>query len=291
VRIVNTFISDGGPLPSYTEVSLRQARKTNPDVEIDFICKDDQELFSEVGVNWIPQESIQSSELDMFNEVCWFKRHGTPNTTFKSPNLFWHRTCERIYYLEAYISQQNMQNVFHFENDVLLYGHLSTVPVIDDVAMVLPMSRNKATFAFCHISEPNNLHSVCKYFTWLMSSYGETRLSQHLGDHVSEMSLLYMALREHIVAALPTLPTYGAQDGILTEQTNEMVFDPGSYGQFLGGTNNGHGAGFTDSQHFIGELIESGDLQVTFDGTPSVNGVQIFNLHIHGKNLEEFANV
>ena len=114
-----------------------------------------------------------------------------------------------------------------------------------------------------------------------MSTYGEQRLSQHLRDHVSEMSLLHMAFREHLVAGFPILPT----------QSNEMVFDPGSYGQFLGGTNNGHSNGFTDPEHFIGELIKSGDLNVEFDGKPSVNGVKIFNLHVHSKNLKEFASV
>tara|TARA_R110000796_G_scaffold20059_2_gene59833 strand:- start:259 stop:1101 length:843 start_codon:yes stop_codon:yes gene_type:complete len=279
--IINTFISDGGDIPEYTNISLRQARKTNPDADIRFICADNQDIFDELDIKWVSQGSIDGDLLREFNECCWFKRHGTPNTTHPSPELFWHRTAERIYYLEAYISQNDLKNVFHFENDVLLYGDLSTVPVLDEVAMILPMSHNKATFAFSHIPEFDHLQKVCKYFNWLMSSYGETVLSQHLRDHVSEMSLLHMAFREHIVAAFPTLPT----------QSKEMVFDPGSYGQFLGGTNNGHSSGFTDPQHFIGELIDSGNLSVEFDGQPSVNGIKIFNLHIHSKNLKEFVNV
>tara|TARA_A100001515_G_C4584102_1_gene213925 strand:+ start:1192 stop:2046 length:855 start_codon:yes stop_codon:yes gene_type:complete len=278
--IVNTFISDGGPIPEYTKVSLRQARHTNPDTDISFISADNQDIFDELNIKWVPQGSIDSELLREFNECCWFKRHGTPQTTYPSPELFWHRTAERIYYLEAYISQNDLKNVFHFENDVLIYGDLSTVPVSGKIAMMLPMSRNKSTFAFTHIPSPQHLHKVCKYFNKLMSTYGEQTLSQHLRDHVSEMSLLHMAFREWLVAGFPILPT----------QSSEMVFDPGSYGQFLGGTNNGHSKGFTDPEHFIGELINDGDLNVEFNDEPSVNGVKIFNLHIHSKNLKEFAS-
>tara|TARA_R110000824_G_C15171432_1_gene672931 strand:+ start:423 stop:1262 length:840 start_codon:yes stop_codon:yes gene_type:complete len=278
--IINTFISDGGPIPEYTNVCLRQARKTNPDEDIRFICVDNQEVFDELDIKWIPQGSIDSDLLKEFNDCCWFKRHGTPQTTHPSPELFWHRTAERIYYLEAYISENNLCDVFHFENDVLLYGSLDLVPTCDMV-MVLPMSRNKSTFAFTYVPNPQQLHEVCQFFNWLLSNHNEETLMRHVQDHVSEMSLLHIALKKQLVSALPTLPT----------QNDKIVFDPGSYGQFLGGTNNGHSSGFTDSQHFIGEAINNGDLNVVFDGVPSVNGVKIFNLHIHSKNLKEFVSV
>ena len=41
----------------------------------------------------------------------------------------------------------------------------------------------------------------------------------------------------------------------------------------------------------LNQEINSGDLNVEFNGEPSVNGVKIFNLHIHSKNLKEFASV
>ena len=148
------------------------------------------------------------------------------------------------------------------------------------MVMVLPMSRNKSTFAFAHIPSPQKLYEVCQFFNWLLSTHNEESLMRHVQDHVSEMSLLHMALKEQIVVGLPILP----------HQNDTIVFDPGSYGQFLGGTNNGHSSGFTDAQHFIGEAINSGDLNIVFDSEPSVNGVKIFNLHIHSKNLKDFIN-
>jgi|TARA_R110002020_G_scaffold320021_2_gene536064 hypothetical protein len=286
VKVVNTFISDGGPLPSYTEISLRQARKTNPDVEIDFICKDDQDIFSDLNINWVPQDDIKSSVLDEFNDVCWFKQHGTPNTTFKSPELFWHRTCERIYYLEAYINQGRFYDVFHFENDVLLYGDISTVPTDVNITLT-PMAMKQVTFAFVHIPSPKCLNNLCKFFNMLLS-HGNAALMQTYGfDHVSEMSLLHVANEQGAFCTFPLLPKFS--DG------SDWVFDPGSYGQYLGGTNNGHSEGFTDPSHIIGDAISKGHLDAEFSGSPkAIQGdtvKNIFNLHVHSKNLERFVDV
>ena len=278
--IINTFISDGGEVPEYTNVCLRQARKTNPDEDIRFICKDDQQIFKELNIQWVPQDSVSSELLDEFNRVCWFKRHGTPNTSYPSPELFWHRTAERIYYLQAYINQHDLENVFHFENDVLIYYGLDLVPT-RDAMMVLPMSINKATFAFAHIPNKSHINSLCGYFNWLLYKHGEKFLANQLNDHVSEMSLLHIALQNGLVSALPILPS----------DNDKMVFDPASYGQFLSGTNNGHGAGFTDPEHFIGREIQRNNLNIIFYGKPFVNDTKIFNLHIHSKNLKEFASV
>ena len=61
--IVNTFISDGGPIPEYTNISLRQARHTNPDADIRFISADNQDIFDELDIKWVPQGSIDSELL------------------------------------------------------------------------------------------------------------------------------------------------------------------------------------------------------------------------------------
>jgi len=287
MRIVNTFISDGGELPAYTRLSLEKARKTNPNVMIDFICKDNQPFFRDFDINWIPQDSLQDGEvLRQFNEVCWFKDHGTPNTTHPSPELFWHRTCERIYYLSEYINRNRLYDVFHFENDVLIYGDISTVQTNMQMSLT-PMSDHQATFAFVHIPVPAMLRDLCFFFNVLLER-GNDRLIEAYGfDHVSEMSLLYIAHDHEVFSTFPTQPKYIEKD--------DWLFDPGSYGQYLGGTNNGHSNGFTDPKHFIGRAISSGEIDCGFDGVPYVTTggfrYPLFNLHIHSKNLEAFANV
>ncbi|MDB4352706.1 hypothetical protein OAA60_04695, partial [Porticoccaceae bacterium] len=206
MKIVNTFISDGGALPDYVRFSIQKARQTNPDVGFDFICKDDQPLFEEFGVNWIPQDELSNGDvITQFNKVCNFSRHGTPNTSYPSPELFWHRTCERLYYLDEYLNRERIYDAFHFENDVLIYGDLKDVPT-ETLLSLTPMSINQVTFAFAHIPTPQHTRYMCLFFNQLLEQ-GEQWLMQEFGfDHVSEMSLLHVANLNRMFCALPTVP-------------------------------------------------------------------------------------
>ncbi len=283
MRIINTFISDGGEVPEYVFDCLAQARHYNKDVPIDFICADNQHFFNDLKINWIRQDSLSRGTLvSKFNRVCKFKRHGTPNTTYPSPELFWHRTAERIFYLAQHMELWSMYNVFHFENDVLLYHPLSEVKTNEKIS-VTPMSDFQTTFAFCHIPSHNAITELCNYFNDALW-HGEDKLLRFGYDHISEMSLLNMAFRNKLVEGFPTLQDLQNKDG--------FIYDPGSYGQYFAGTNNGHSEGFTDPKHYIGEAIRRGYLSPKInDGKPETQFNRIFNLHIHSKNLKGFTNV
>lgn len=283
MRIVNTFISETNEIPKYTEYSLRQARRFNPSVQIDFISSAPAEYFKELDINWINQSEIHSERLDKFREVSWFTRHGTPNTTHPSPEGFWQKTAERIFYLDAYVSDKGIGSVFHFENDVLLYGDLNEVIHMDNLT-VTPMSSTHTTFAFVFIPKPEKIEKLCRFFNNALS-FGESKLLSLGYDHISEMSLLNLALRNNMVSVFPVVPS----------ENDEFVFDPGSYGQHLGGTNNGHSEGFIDPSHVIGSYIKTGKIETKFEDCPYVKykysqeWSKIFNLHVHSKNLERFV--
>lgn len=281
MRIVNTFISDDDtPVPHYTKISLQKARELNPDIEIDFICNKKEYFFDDLNINWIPQVSLENgSILKTFNSICDFRRHGIPNTTYPSPRLFWHRTAERVFYLQEYLQQTQLQNVFHFENDVLIYYPLSYANDINtNKISITDMSPTHTTFAFCHVPRYELMTVLCLFFIKLLM-FGERKLMQFGYDHISEMSLLNMALKNELVQSFP----------ILKNDTGTFVYDPGSYGQYFGGTNNGHSNGFTDNTHHIGRAIRSGEIRpIIENGFPQTESNKIFNLHIHSKNLERF---
>ena len=81
--IINTFISDTEIVPTYTEISLRQARKLNPSLPIHFICKNKPLYFDDLNITWINQDSINGDLITFFNNLSWFNRHGTPQTTHR----------------------------------------------------------------------------------------------------------------------------------------------------------------------------------------------------------------
>lgn len=272
--IINTFISDTSDVPAYTEISLKQARKFNPETPIHFICKNKPDYFEKYNIEWIPQDSVNGDILKEFNNVCWFNRHGTPSTSYPSPEGFWHKTCERIFYLYEYIKNTN-DNVCHFENDVLIYYPLENIKNLFDGLRICPMSRTQSTFAITLIKSSHELKNLCKFFIDCLK-LGEVELYNKIQDHISEMSLLTLALNNGLTLPLPILLS-----------DCEYIFDPGSYGQYLGGTNNFHNPGFIDEKHYIGQKIANG-LSVEFKDFPLVGGKKLFNLHIHSKNLERF---
>jgi hypothetical protein len=116
---------------------------------------------------------------------------------------------------------------------------------------------------------------------------GEQWLMQNFGfDHVSEMSLLHVAHVNNMFCPLPTIPNF--------HEDHHYIFDPGSYGQYLGGTNNGHGSGFIDQKHMIGSAMLAEEINAEFTDRPYVIRMDgerfpIFNLHVHSKNLERFV--
>lgn len=284
MRIINTFISETSDIPAYTKISLEQARRHNPSIPIDFISASPAEYFKELDINWVNQKDVEGDLLQEFRAVSWFDRHGTPNTSHPSPEGFWVKTAERLFYLEEYISQNKFSNVFHFENDVLLYGDISTINP-NHAVLGINTSEFQTTFALANILDTEYYRHVCMAFIQFMK-HGERALLNVGYDHISEMSLLNLANRNNIIGSFNIFP----------EPDNEWVFDPASYGQFLGGTNNEHGPGFIDRKHYIGQALMQNRISVSFnDGCPYVYDNEkdierkLFNLHIHSKNLKDFV--
>jgi hypothetical protein len=279
--IINTFISDSEFVPSYTAISLKRARDLNPNTPIYFICKKDQSYFKKLNISWIDQSKLANHDLvKRFNELSWFNRHGTPNTTYPSPEGFWHRTCERIFYLAAYCDLHKTENVLHIENDVIMYySYDYFMSQTSNSFCATAMSQKQATFAVMFIPLSSFITHLCEAMLKLMK-YGERFiLNEYKVDHVSEMTLLKICMDENIIDTFSILP----------ERDYPLCFDPGSYGQFLGGTNNGHGPGFKDPNHYPWMLqceayINDGVPYVSKDGLVR----PLFNLHVHSKKLENF---
>lgn len=280
--IINTFISDSDHVPDYTALSLNKARELNPNLPIHFICKKEQPYFKKLNITWVDQTFFENNPLvTKFNEISWFQRHGTPQTTYPSPEGFWHRTCERIFYLAAYAEYSKQTGFLHTENDVVMYYSL------DDMEDLIPkdfaatvMSDTQATFAVTYVPHYLHLVNLCEMMLEIMK-LGEEKIKTYVkSDHVSEMTLLRIAMENCLIDSLSIVP----------EEDYPLCFDPGSYGQFLGGTNNGHDAGFKDPNHYPWLCKCEAYMK---DNRPFVkrNNIErpLFNLHVHSKQLEKFV--
>lgn len=282
--IINTFISDWEKIPEYTLYSLIHLRELNPNANIYFVCNSVHpydRFFKRHNITHINQSEIKSDLMSEFNDLSWLKKWGTPDTKHPSPNYFFHRAMERIYYIEAVMDKLEITKTFHCENDVVTYISLDEIEsYFDSACWAVPSTRDAMTAAVL-ITGKYALTESCKKMNQLLFSGEDELLSKLRIDMVNEMALL------HACGNINKLPIH-------PDENNRIVFDPSSYGQYVAGTNNhNNGLGFTDMTHLLGPGLRSGELKVHYDFengvAPTVNGVPLFNLHIHSKNLKDFS--
>lgn len=299
MQIIQTFISDSGvKIPEYTIYSLQKLRENNPFTPISFISNTGHgfdNVFKKYKVDWVDQNSLDSFYLDAFRRLSDLERHGTPNTKYPSPPKFFHRALERIFMLQAYMAEEWAHEVVHTENDVLTYYPLDSIQINCSYPespniYITPMGSKVSTFAFSYFYDLNGINEVCcKFLEYLWM--GESKfLEMSQSDMLNEMTMLGRA-------QIDSFNSIGRFDiDKLCENMNGFLFDPGSYGQYLGGTNNhDHGPGYAGDHHFIGAGINNGSIQPYWDKEKRKPFVKIldqiyplFNLHVHSKNLKDF---
>ena len=104
------------------------------------------------------------------------------------------------------------------------------------------------------------------------------------GNRLNEMKALYIAslINPKLFNLLPVLPD------------KDVVFDPGSYGQYLGGVHyKRFSKKYTNSQHIVGKSLISKEIFVeNRNRRPKIikneKSYDLVNLHVHKKNLNKF---
>ena len=111
------FVHLGPSIPEHVPYTIQQARKFNPDCPI-YLIANEAALEKSQGIEatCVTAESLTPSDAHVY-----FRNHTTLDVGL---NGFWIYTSERFFYLEEFMSQQNLSDVFHLENDVLLYADL-----------------------------------------------------------------------------------------------------------------------------------------------------------------------
>lgn len=202
------------------------------------------------------------------------------NYLANDPDPLWYTSLLRIFTINSFI-QQTKESIIHFDNDVLIYEPFDKIAnALTDEIYITPHKNGEYTFGYSFIDSIDkfNILSQKIYETVVL---GESNVKQVLGE-THEMRLLgYCGI--DIVTDLPVHPTYG--------NINGYIFDPSSYGQYIGGTPAGHAPGFIDKQQIVGNIIDNNSV-IQFNGKPTIlykdTQYPIFNLHIHSKNLQQF---
>lgn len=300
------FVHIGQTIPDYLLIALQQARLFNKECPIYVIGN--KKAFKSCAfefdnmVQCIPCESLACSQSHR-------QFIASSRLDKRSFGGFWTFTSERFFYLEELVRERQLTDVFHLENDVMLYV---------DLARFIPLFHEKyahmigATFdsdarcipGFMYISNQTPLSEFTKEMAAL--AYAGKNDMEMLQKFKDRYHGVYIA---HLPIVMPqystdcglrnTLNQITQQPELFSQNFNEFqsIFDAAAIGQYLGGVSPRNGPaiiGFINESCLFNPSHFAFEWEKDFEGRwipyCRYNGVKcpINNLHIHCKNLGPF---
>ena len=283
-------------LPLFIECNFKQFRLFNPEVNVYFLT-DKQHLSNEVfkKYNILPfdKDQFYSNKIREFESLF----------NIYDKNDFWTVTATRLIYIENFMADMNLTNVYHFENDVLIYYNLAAHDktfrsLYNDMAITVG-GEIVAMTGFMFIKHSGALADMTKYFIDMLRRFGiQGTCDRYRIPMVNEMFLMrqYGIDFPGQLRNLPTMPFGEYSENV---EAFNSLFDPASYGQFVGGTQS-EGPGAMPQDHYIGRWLKKNPQIYIYWNDEGLNlpylvfdkkVIKINNLHIHSKNLHKYMSV
>lgn len=203
--------------------------------------------------------------------------------------VFLYHAFLRLLMLCSYINKNNLEDTVHLEADNIVYDNapLNTVFAPGEYGFGA-VGRTIAAPGVMYFSNAKSAYNLLLKIVKLLYK-GENTIKTSTGlyfEYITDMNFLdFIRQYKKDFKLLPSLPL-----GEFSENFDKFncLFDPASYGQYLGGTNNGHPVGHIEQTHYIGPYLNDKIITVHFDKKPYIvynkNKIPIFNLHMHNKS-------
>lgn len=240
----------------------------------------------------IEAESLSSPFLDEFNRIDFFAAYGLGG--------FWRYAFERLLLLEAFMTKKNLEEVIHIENDVLIYYDSSTINFrhwYKDRVAFNPLGDNYCTAAHIYVDNYKSL-SIVNGLLISLIKLGIDKLSGMFPgiSPINEMMLLSVLLKQKQISYLPINVIGNYSDNL---NDYNMIFDPASWGQYIGGTPQGHSSGILFDHHWIGLDMKGRSFEIRWEMDERGRKIPLLwynnrkckfaNLHIHNKKLSQYC--
>lgn len=299
------FIHIGDKAPSYAATAIVQARLFNPNANIFFVSSEKalKELVflqDEHNIQLNSYENIKKSDLHLdYDKRC----------TQESP--FWRYTSERFLYLWDFMEAYSLENVFHLENDNMLYANLELFlsqfqRYYPNIAATFD-NEDRCIPGFVWIANCPSMESLARYFTLkanekksdmeVLGSYRKDdpeHFAKTLPIIMSDYNLVYPLESPHHHKT-NTPERYSNNENVF-----QGIFDAAAIGQFLGGIDPIHA---NNQPGFINESCLFNPSFLEYKWLADNEGrlipyaifrnkmYKIFNLHIHSKRLNAFRSL
>ena len=300
------FVHLGPSLPEYLEDAVFQASLFNSPNEICVIVNE-QALEKPNNLGKFATVFV-AENLEITERHSAFRKNSTLYNSFSDP--FWFYTYERFLYLDDFMQQYDVKDLFHIENDVVIFVDLKELlPIFqheyrNGIAAVFD-NDDRCVPGFIYVSDKNAMADLAAFMV------------EHVGLGKIDMDVLGLYKKQHPtkIKNLPIIPSsYSASyplESISGDKTQnaaaysknidkfQSVFDAAAIGQYLGGTDPRNGP---SSPGFINERCLFNPANFNYEVQSGGFGrlipyllflgkkYRINNLHIHSKNLEPFLS-
>lgn len=288
--IVLTHI--GNSIPEYVEACISQIRFFNSSIKIFFITNQNnhnKDYFKKYDVNLINAEDLETQKIKLFSYLLGHHH-----------SQFWTNTATRILYIEEFLKHES-QPILHFENDVLIYNDPQTIlKISEEIFSGIGLTKggpDRFMTGMMFVRNKNNLqHLTNHWINLLQQKHPEEIKKTYQLDMINEMGLFLVYNQDYGSNYLDTYPILPVGEHSKYYDKFNCLFDPATYGQYVGGTPHGDKPGFLSDTHIIGKfLLNSINWSFLFENKkPYIiynnKKYLISNLHIHNKQLNLYKS-
>jgi hypothetical protein len=260
--------------PDYLIDSFESIYSVDPEARIIFITDQDIEID---GVEVLRVNDIACDQTLKTMDMSLFRN---------DPNQLWRTSIFRVFLVRDAMKYLNLEYCYHFDSDVLMFQSSKVFEhLINDFDGLYITYHNEfeVVFGFSRLGSFDKIDKICDILHDVVFDPAK-QIEYSSAGMANEMRLMcgIMKRNPNLIKTLNILPN-----------EKNIVFDPSSYGQYFGGTHQGHPPGFSHHTHDIGRGIQSGELvPVMVNKKPYVKmgdkEYPIINLHIHSKNTRPF---
>lgn len=260
--------------PDYLIDSFESIYSVDPEARIIFITDQDIEIdnIEILQVKTIvSDQTLKTMNMSLFSD---------------DPNQLWRTSIFRVFLVRDAMNYLKLNFCYHFDSDVLMFQSSKVFEhIINDFdgLYITYHNENEVVFGFSRFGGVEKINKICNILHNVVFDPIK-QIEYSSAGMANEMRLICGIMKRNpdLIKTLNILPN---ETGI--------IFDPSSYGQYFGGTHQGHPPGFFHHTHIIGKSIQSGDIiPLMIDGKPYVKyqdkNYSIMNLHIHSKNTKMF---
>ncbi len=212
--------------------------------------------------------------------IEYFNQKSKLNKRFR--NGFWNNASKRLFLIYEYMKTNNIKEVIHLENDVLLYSDMNYN--LDEKIYLTMDAKKRCIPGIIYIPKYELLNNLIE--NYIFEQNDMINLSAFFNNNID------------IVKTFPIID-YSVEKSMYNEnyQNFKSIFDGAAIGQYLGGVDPRNISG--DTTGFVNETCEikydkykfkwlkKGEYYFPYIEINN-NMIPINNLHIHSKNLEQF---